>query len=991
MIDNIRERVAAILLTAILLFSATFVIPAVNVAAASETNNIEIPVLDNTLNVVTTATVKLTEVHTGTVITASYDSTISAYRAANAPSGYYRIDVTANGYYSFKDVTGFEFDGLGNYTRPSPIILTKFGETQYTYTVNVRNAVTGKPISSALVRFYDNAAKQEITSNITDATGQTNLKIFGGTALDLVVTATNYEMSVTDVGVISGDATVNVTLKASSVVSGFAYKQGGGIASNVVAYMYNIDQSLPWEKRVLRSTGSFVRFDAYPGTWIIVIDGSDVNPVVMNKTISGSELLTLSLLPQTQSVEYINLTFNSWNALDITTEAVWNADKTYLGLDFSDIGSLRAQVDLALGDADGIVSISEWSSFASLLTTHGPNYVTTSGLLHIDDVNPSNRTQYANRVVHSQYVDSFVGSVSSMANITYSSYASYETQVPLPADDDSYSIQMVVGYDSTSMSRVFRLDLVDGYELVHNTTLTSKVKVTGYENVTVDPLFSATSGSESITLSIEKSETPIVKAQIETGLYAYAKRNETNVLLYYVVKNDTAVTFSASGSSDPNGNPLTYIWDFGDSSTITTANVTCTHNYTVGAKNLTVSLTVRDVTMRTNTTTFILSVDSRLPRVKLNVYNMTMGPKTGSITIDQGDSLKFNPNGTIDDLKALNDGLGEVLYYEWTFGNETPVTVQASDTKNLTVTHKFDTAGDIKVVLNVTDLVGNWKNATVTIRVNDKTGPTVQLTKIMNGTWGTSLMERKIVYFDASKTTDNIDTLDQLNFTWDFGDNTAKVTGTGAAFANVSHTYSTYGKYDVVINVTDSSGNYATLTRTVYIGAGPRPNLEVLNITFDPDVFEEGVQGTITVWFVNSGSATAKSNITIEIWLYSGTEAQEKLGVITSFKNANGTAISQLEIEQEAYGIFQWTPDARGNYTIRAITNCTDQKQSNWKTATIGVNEAGWKKIALYVGIIVILIVIPLIILARRRIATMGGLRRERPEKEAKEKKKEKE
>lgn len=988
MSDNIRERLTAILLTAILLFSATFVIPAVNVAAASETSNIEIPVLDNTLNVVPTATVKLTEVHTGTVITASYDSSISAYKAANAPSGYYRLDVVASGYYSFKDVTGFEFDGLSNYTRPSPVILTKFGNMQYIYTVSVKDAISS-PISGATVKFYDRVAKQEIVANTTNVTGQTQLKIFGGTPLDLVVTAMGYEMSVTDVGVISGSATVDVTLTPSSVVSGFAYKYGGGIASNVVAYMYNKDSSIPWEKRVLKSTGSFVRFDAYPGTWIIVIDGSDVDPVVMNKTIVGSELLSLSLLPQTQSVENINITFATWNELNIVTEAVWNVDKTYLGLDFTDIGSLRAQIDLALGNADGIVSIAEWSSFASLLNTHGPNYVTTSGILHVNDANPSNTTQYANRTVNSQLVSTFVGDVTLNTSITYSSNANYEAQVPLPVDDYAYSAQMVVRYDSASMASILRLDLPDGYELVGNTTLTSKVRVLGYENVTVDPQLSTTAGSESITLAIQKSETPIVKAQIETGVYAYAKKNATNVLLYYVVKNDTAVTFSAMGSSDPNGNPLTYIWDFGDSNSITTSNLTCTHNYTSGANNLTVTLTVRDVTMRTNTTAFNVYVDARAPRAKLNVYNMTMGLMTGMVTIDQGESLRFNPNGTLDDLVTVNDALGEVHHYEWTFGNATPVTVLASDTANITVTHKFETAGDVKVVLNVTDLAGNWKNASVTIYVNDKTAPTVQLTKILNGTWGTSLMERKIVYFDASKTTDNIDTLDKLNFTWDFGDNSPKMTGTGAELANVSHTYSTYGKYDVVLNVSDSSGNYATLTRTVYIGAGPRPNLEVLNITFEPEVFEEGVEGTITVWITNSGSAAATDNITVEIWLYSGTEAQKKLGTITIFRYANGTTVSQLGIEEEAYGIFQWAPDARGNYTIRAITNCTDQKQSNAKTVTVDVNEAGWKKIALYVGIIIILIVIPLIVIARRRIASMGGLRRERPEKEAKKREKE--
>jgi hypothetical protein len=58
--------------------------------------------------------------------------------------------------------------------------------------------------------------------------------------------------------------------------------------------------------------------------------------------------------------------------------------------------------------------------------------------------------------------------------------------------------------------------------------------------------------------------------------------------------SDLTINFDASGSSDPEGDtPLTYLWDFGDGATATTATPTTDHTYASAGK-YTVTLTVRD-------------------------------------------------------------------------------------------------------------------------------------------------------------------------------------------------------------------------------------------------------------------------------------------------------------------------------------------------------------------------------------------------------------
>ena len=82
------------------------------------------------------------------------------------------------------------------------------------------------------------------------------------------------------------------------------------------------------------------------------------------------------------------------------------------------------------------------------------------------------------------------------------------------------------------------------------------------------------------------------------------------------------VNFSSSGSSDPDGNPLIYAWDFGDGSTSTVANPS--HIYASGG-NRTVSLTVFDGQGGQNTKSITIAAGNQMPTVTI------VAPTTGTL------------------------------------------------------------------------------------------------------------------------------------------------------------------------------------------------------------------------------------------------------------------------------------------------------------------------------------------------------------------------
>lgn len=155
------------------------------------------------------------------------------------------------------------------------------------------------------------------------------------------------------------------------------------------------------------------------------------------------------------------------------------------------------------------------------------------------------------------------------------------------------------------------------------------------------------------------------------------------------------VTFSAAGSSDPEGGPLTYGWSFGDGTTGTGASTSKTY---ASAGNYTVTLTVTDdkgatATSSASATITAGSPSNQPPTARIN------GPYTGTA----GTAIAFSAAGS-------SDPEGGSLTYQWSFGDGTTAT-------GVSPAKAYTAAGTFIVTLTVTDDKGATATAATTATI----------------------------------------------------------------------------------------------------------------------------------------------------------------------------------------------------------------------------------------------------------------------------------
>ena len=170
----------------------------------------------------------------------------------------------------------------------------------------------------------------------------------------------------------------------------------------------------------------------------------------------------------------------------------------------------------------------------------------------------------------------------------------------------------------------------------------------------------------------------------------------------YVNVEGSTVTFSSAGTADPEGDPLTYLWTFGDGGTSTAQNPT--HTYADNGV-YPVTVTVDDghghpATANTTATISNLPPVPTLTTSTATVYCNQLGAVVGT----------FTDAGVIDQLWSYD--------INWGDGSAHTVGTTLTQSGTIPATHAYAANGTYTVTLTVTDKDGGVGSATTHITMS---------------------------------------------------------------------------------------------------------------------------------------------------------------------------------------------------------------------------------------------------------------------------------
>ena len=870
--------------------------------------------------------------------------------------GMYQIKVNATGHFDHQSTSTLRVDSVNDLH--TLVTITGLGTGQFTFNLTSGGTAVLKP-SIVLQLALPGASSTTISSQGTS--GNVTVTIPVGT-YKMIARASGYTTNVSDVTVTSLPSTLNVKMVAATynytanVTSGSVSPinlKGFLIMKNGIGIdpMARITEGRTW--------GQHVTFDVTSGNYVMLISADNFKTYETEVSVTASGWKTVPFIARsaTPYTAAIALGANSWNQLTINQSEVMIFDSTVPGLPFSDVPSARMQAELAFGNGDGVLDATETSRYVQAIASFGPYRVDTDGLLQVN-------SQYYLSVAGNTTIkiSGMTGPVNSTLPVTMSVKDDYKSRTAISLGASSYTVNVGVEYDTPNATHSYGLTPPLHFEVTSTATAKSpsRLSVSGNFNVSIlstgkivgDP------DSPSVNLVIQHNAAPIARGSVTgpASLYYLVTVNAT--YSYYIVANNSNMTFSSSGSSDPNLNPLTFTWNFGDgAAAITTTFTSVRHTFTHATYFRNVTLTVKDITNLTSTAVISIKVDDQPPIPVISAN----GAKVPMIYASQKQSISFSQDLSVDYITGPSDPAPGVIHqYKWNFGDGTSqVTVLPTSLKN--VSHAFAKAGTYSVWLNVTDSVGHVASGTMTVIVNDTESPVAKMIVDNAGEIvGSSAIEKTDLRFNASTSTDNSGSIS--TYSWNFGDGT---TGEGMV---VNHAFAVAGTYKVVLTVTDSSGNTGNQSKVLTIVYGLRPDIRALSVQIDRSGYNSGDKVTISMNLMNVGNGSA-SNIYVLFYLIDLSGNRVEIANSSSLF-VNGSASDHLGPGETGYVSAEYTFASEGSFSLEAVAHTADEIKTVDDTAKQSISVGAPTSTLLLLAIVAALVIVAVavVVVFRKRI-----------------------
>ena len=905
-------------------------------------------------------------------ITAISDET--GYYKMSAYPGNYQIMASADNYLTTFDESYF-FTVSNEKSEREYIQLIEIGNEN----VHVQgwvNSSAGGSIDDAVVKLHR-----------TDGKYVNDVLTYGGGYYSINITAGNFTMEVSNESYFT-NATTSVTaagvynveldpITQNFTLSGFVFdREDDSVIVDADVTLYS--KNYLFSESTKTGANGYYEFNVSTNSnYTVVVDADGYQSEIVDvNSITDNIYRGFDLYPSGEDTIETTYTFIDWNSIQVkefktlsvdNITARYTADRTWgmgdLGFDLTGVGTLDA------GEVD------DWATY---LEQKGAEQRDTADFLTLDNL------YYELEGNYTVTIDGAEGVIAA-ANTTVYINGTYNYVLVGELEDanaDTFQLTFNSTYDNLYEDFIFEIYVPD-YEMTENITETNNVEVTGYNNpISINPeVFNE--DFEEISMTLKRSMNGTAMASIVSGDHYYVVNSTYDNYTVIVAQGgsggfDTIVKFSAEDSTDLIGdiNKANFTWTFGDGTFGWGMNVE--HNFTAVAGDVTVTLKITETGGNETTRDLFIKVDSQTPSASISVITTdadNVSVASGVLTVNEDTPLVFSGvdfndaegmgdetiagGASVDEIKDGDGNKGTIEKWFWSWGeDDAPDETITMDGSN-NITHTYSEPGTYYLNLITTDVVGHESaTANWTVKVIDKTAPMPEFKIVDNVTTVTEVVENVEYAYNASLSTDNIDDVADLVFSWiiEIDDKEFNYTG-----ETITFTFSQVGEFNVTLFATDSAGNKANSTQIVHVNLGERPNIlmKVGSMVFDPEDGTAGSSMKITVNLTNDGKVDA-TNIQVTFYIRNDEGDDAEIGT---------TTISTLAAGDEAEASITWTPGKKGDYSIWANATCAQEHKSQyWDNSvkdfsiggpqTITIAEASWVLPAIALGIIAVVIVV---------------------------------